>query len=243
MALAFAEASRTKPLAGAAKYLQAAQRRDGSWGYFEGDREHGDVSNTQLAVVALRAAANAGVKVAPATFAKAADWLSRSRLKDGGWAYTKEESYTAMTAAGLCGWITARTSDPKNGMAATLASKEAAEAIAWLDANWTIEGTRPKNASYFYMASGNDPYTSQFSKGTGSPFVSTNYTLWCLERACMVAGIDKVGSHDWFIEGADVLLRRQRRSGEFRGPLGLADHCFALLFLKRAYVPVASGDK
>ena len=74
------------------------------------------------------------------------------------------------------------------------------------------------------------------------------YYLYGLERAGVLADTAWVGTHDWYLEGAEFLLPAQRAdgsweqadSGQGAGPfqdLGRSpqvDTCFALLFLKRA---------
>jgi len=232
MALAYAEAKDLKWLPEVVRYLESSQHRNGGWGYHADDKEHADTSNSQMALLGLRAATHAGVKVTPAAFTRALDFFKSTRMKDGGWAYTREESYPAMTAAGLCGMLMAKPGDAKED-----------PALTWLAEHWIVEGAKPVKGQYLYLSTGDDPLTSQLSKGSASPFVTTNYWLWCLERACMAGGLDRVGEHDWYVEGATLLMRRMTRSGQCKGPLGLADHCFAMLFLKRAYVPVASGQK
>ncbi|MBI3856581.1 MAG: hypothetical protein HY293_12915 [Planctomycetes bacterium] len=63
------------------------------------------------------------------------------------------------------------------------------------------------------------------------------YLLWSLERLCMIAGVEKLGLHDWYAEGATILLRSQGPDGAWSGPYGgAADSCLALLFLRKAYV-------
>ena len=59
------------------------------------------------------------------------------------------------------------------------------------------------------------------------------------ERAGVLTGTAWVGTHDWYLEGAEYLLKAQRPDGSWSGSSELAqmqqvDTCFALLFLKRA---------
>jgi hypothetical protein len=68
------------------------------------------------------------------------------------------------------------------------------------------------------------------------------YYLYALERAGVLAGVDWMGEHDWYGEGADYLVGRQESNGCWReaGPR-IVSTCFALLFLKRGTVPVVRG--
>jgi hypothetical protein len=74
--------------------------------------------------------------------------------------------------------------------------------------------------------------------GKGGDGQGVYYELYGLERALMVAGKRVLRDWDWYHEGALVLLRNQALDGSFGA--GEADTCFALLFLKKAYVAVAT---
>ena len=75
------------------------------------------------------------------------------------------------------------------------------------------------------------------------------YYLYGLERACVIAGKRYLGDHEWYLEGARLLVDAQRDDGswssgqrtQFAPPDGasaaapaIVDTCFALLFLQRA---------
>ena len=64
--------------------------------------------------------------------------------------------------------------------------------------------------------------------------------LFGLERAGVLADIRFLGDHDWYTEGAEYLIGKQLPSGAWPGPGAHAvmNTCFALLFLRRATVPV-----
>lgn len=56
-----------------------------------------------------------------------------------------------------------------------------------------------------------------------------------------IAECDKVGSHDWYGEGADYLLKAQGKDGGWNSPDHLAPHtttAYAMLFLKRASIGI-----
>jgi hypothetical protein len=66
----------------------------------------------------------------------------------------------------------------------------------------------------------------------------------------MFTGHEKLGKHEWYPEGAAVILERQRPDGSWIDvPLGneaVWDTCFSILFLRRATRPlgdVASVDR
>jgi hypothetical protein len=69
------------------------------------------------------------------------------------------------------------------------------------------------------------------------------YYMYGLERIMMMAQMRYLGTHNWYNEGAAVLVVTQDENG---GWGNLADTCFALLFLKKGTVPsrrrVITGD-
>ncbi len=75
-------------------------------------------------------------------------------------------------------------------------------------------------------------------------FQHVYYYLYGLERACELSGIAMIQGRDWYFEGAMVILGRQREDGHFendsRGGEVLEDTAMALLFLKKASLPVFS---
>ena len=78
------------------------------------------------------------------------------------------------------------------------------------------------------------------------------YWLYGIERAAVLALCYKLGEHKWYKEGAEHLLGSQQGAGNWeadsekvdwfpRGTLGngeVVSTCFAILFLKRATVPI-----
>lgn len=64
------------------------------------------------------------------------------------------------------------------------------------------------------------------------------YFLFTLERTALVYNVGTIGDKDWYAWGAKILVDNQLASGYWEGEPnhGLADTCFALLFLKRANV-------
>ena len=66
------------------------------------------------------------------------------------------------------------------------------------------------------------------------------YYLYGLERAGVLYETPKFGTHDWYAEGAQYLIKSQRPDGSWSN---LTNTCFAVLVLKRATRPlVATGE-
>jgi hypothetical protein len=60
------------------------------------------------------------------------------------------------------------------------------------------------------------------------------YYMYGLERVMMLAQEKRLGMHDWYAEGASVLVSTQGEGGSWGT---MPDTCFALLFLKKGTVP------
>ncbi len=99
------------------------------------------------------------------------------------------------------------------------------DAIAWLSDHYSIAQNPPHEGPVWHY-----------------------YYLYALERACVIAGKKLLGAHDWYREGASMLVDAEKADGHWsptpflgswmRGPSAystdLLDTCFAVLFLERA---------
>lgn len=213
-------------------WLVEAQTRVNRGGYESGDWDYTktpgtgmDNSNTQFAVLGLRAAQNAGVPCPQATWAKSLNHFLADQNKDGSWPYRKDKNNPnaggtrSMTAAGLYCSLIAK---------ATLKRKDPVLLAA--------EEPYKKGLEYFRK---NSPLYD-FGRARHSGHVhSPYYDLYSLERAMMISKTEKIGDRDWYRDGAAFILANQGPEGEW---IDTTDTCFALLFLKRAFIGVATGD-
>lgn len=206
--------------------------------------ETGDCSNSQYAALGLRACFEAGIDFPIEVIDRARKAWAESQHPDEdkkgaaesrGWGYygsTFKGSYGSMTAGGLSSvciydhllgkpW----TRDPV-----------VEQARNWLVLNFSA-------VEHAQAARGWDGY---------EPASFVYYYLYALERAGMIYGTETFGSHAWYPEGAKYILDSQNPDGSWKsrarndenGPV--ADTCFAILFLRRATVPlkaVASEDR
>jgi len=234
----------------AVRWLAGAQSSIGTWGYDARWAEGGetreavatstDNSNTQMALLALYEAARAGYKVDDPVWKKSEDYFVRTQLADGGWGYRHEgqnsafkwPSYGSMTAAGLASLMitgarlhVAEDCGCKDTSAPRYRQNQPiAQGLSWLAKNFAVE----KNPGLL----GN---TWHF------------YYLYAVERVGIISGLQHLGQHDWFREGAEYLVRHQTAEGSFsrsadRG--GVApdyDTAFALLFLAKGHVPALAA--
>ena len=64
------------------------------------------------------------------------------------------------------------------------------------------------------------------------------YFMYAMERVGIFTGLEKLGKHWWYAEGAKELLARQKADGSWYGGAdevdAVIDTCFAILFLRRA---------
>jgi hypothetical protein len=60
----------------------------------------------------------------------------------------------------------------------------------------------------------------------------------------MITLTPKFGTHDWYKEGAALILSQQRSDGSWEARAGTSgpvpDTCFAILFLKKATKPIVA---
>src|SRR5262245_51213702 len=204
-----------------ADWLVSAQAKGGGWSYNTKNESH-DHSNSQFAVLGLRAAANAGAKIRKEVWDREVSHYKTSQLRDGGWGYHacyKDQTGTGrststMTAAGVMGLAMALASAGSERTPESLAGDAGVKrGLAALKIHW--------------------------DKGLSRSGTPNYYLLYSIERDCMVTGQRLLGDVDWYIEGSWLILRQQDGEGLWgSGQDVVVLQCFALLFLKRAFVPV-----
>jgi hypothetical protein len=159
-----------------------------------------------------------------------------AKLFARGWAYARQSSrdandrmtYGSMTAAGVNALIVIRDELVDAAAYRKVWDDHEAECnqmigdgLAWLIKNWTMTNNPSRGPSRFY------------------------YYLYSMERLAMLGGIDQIGGHDWYDEGAKVLLKQQQDNGMWDpqheiDPSEVYNTCYALLFLKCATESIAS---
>jgi hypothetical protein len=191
-----------------------ATQSEGVWTYPWGAA---DMSNTQFALLGLRAAHRMGLEVPASTLTEAAKGLWRWQQDDGGFAYSPgRQSTGGMTAATLAGL--AVIEELSGGPSPALANLRKRRRDRELAERWLEERFDP-------------------ARNRVGPRAWTNgwlhAYLWAVERYCGLTGRDRLGGRDWYEEGARFLLEDQRQDGSWDK---LETTCFALLFLRRATV-------
>ena len=209
----------------------------------------GDFSNTQYAALGLRAAYDAGVALPKEALTRAVQAIVAAQQAGGppatgpavslpsgrkarGWCYDNpckcplHRPYGTMTAgmvSSLAIFDHLLGRDPKRNTAIL-------DGLAWLQVHYTVETV---------------PGPIEWDGITKITYLS--YYLYALERAGLLTGNEKIGTHPWYADGVRVLLETQKPDGSWMlDDWGTEtwDVCFALLFLKRATRPlVPSTDR
>jgi len=205
--------------------------RSGSWSY---PGPGGDNSNSQFAVLALHEAQRAGAQVDPATWRRAAEYWRRRQHPDGSWGYQPGRPGTgSMTCAGIgatiiCqGKVTPADARIQDGQVHCCQPQEKDDslerALAWLGRTFSVQrnpGTLGLSQSWHY------------------------YYLYGVERVGRLTARRFIGGHDWYREGAELLVRQQdvfSHSWTGRGHAENRPHiatALALLFLSKGRRPV-----
>jgi hypothetical protein len=181
-----------------------------------------DLSNTQYAVLGLRAAVALGQAVKPAVWNDVARAVVAAQAEDGGFAYTsrhrRHRPYASMTVAGIAVLEVCR----QQLGAATPEHLGAAieRAWAWMARNSHAIGNRDTLCCLYFH--------------------------YGLERAAILSDVSLVGEVDWYRAGAEMLLREQLDSGAWQSLVEIRpgalpgegspiDTAFAILFLRRKF--------
>jgi hypothetical protein len=184
------------------------------------DPRFGDNSNTQFAMIGLWVARRHGVPVDNAL--GRVDARFRKSQTGGGWAYAPEVFFgspprATMTCAGLLG-IALGQGVKKDGKGKEL-----------------LKDPIVKNGFRLIGGVLKNPNGEMQKKLLVKPEMFY-YFLFSLERMAVVYDVKKIGETDWYAWGAKILVDKQEPDGSWKGEHGVADTCFALLFLKRANV-------
>jgi hypothetical protein len=218
-----------------AAWLEAAQVQNGpgagSWTYGPSPAGGmGDNSNTQYALLALHEAARAGAWVNRDTWVRSQQYFVACNNADGSWGYSGRSAGTgSMTCAGIGSiWITSEYLGTPDARAAGnrvsccgggRAPQVLERGLDWLGRRFSVTQ----------------------NPGTGSD-TWLYYYLYGMERVGRFTARRFIGEHDWFREGAEMLVAAQDRlSGQFtarRLEDATVATSFALMFLGKGRRPV-----
>lgn len=190
-----------------------------------------DNSNTQFAILALWVARRHDVPV-ERTFAMVNQRFRGSQTSEGTWAYkyTGGQWKDTGTCAGLIGLGACRgigigIDDPKVKADSDPAMEQAVAFLAGRLKDLDRRGNRARPGGKF-----------------GGSTIDADahgdlYFLWSLERVAVAYHLKAFGDREWYPWGAEILVEAQSENGSWNDRFrGLADTCFALLFLKKANI-------
>lgn len=203
--------------------LLVSNQSQGVWAYPWG---HLCSSNTQFALMGLRAAKQMGLEVPEETLAEAAESIWMFQDRSGGGCYEPGgKPYASVTAALLASCaLLDELSGGSNRVDGSLRrrEKERAGLEAWLAERFDLGRNVHANGSW-------------------TPGWHTSY-LWAVERWCGLTRQAKFAGHDWYREGAAWLVDAQSANGSWTSnDRPLENTCMALAFLRKA--TVSSGGE
>ena len=190
-----------------------------------------DNSNSQFAVLGLRDAQYAGAPVSRHVWELARDYWTKRQNPDGGWSYQARgpASTNSMTVAGVStlalteAMLRAGKDEDADGNPVCCGNEADDDTlergIAWLGREEHYELARESRKS--------------------RPWAF--YALYGLERAGRLSGRQYFGRHDWYREGAEILLKKQdqnRGSWESSHERNVVGTSMDLLFLSKGLAPV-----
>lgn len=239
--------------------LEQAQSTSGGWSYGEARMSHYDLSNTQYALLGLKAASRAGIEVEPRTFRRALRLLIRNQERDGPKVVRRSRRYLprkkgeTREAAKIAkdrarGWNYQDASHGKQGAYGSMTAGGVSSVVICRSELLGTPGYGPEADGNAERAArdGLAWLGKHFDVRKNPPRAGPNYYyLYGLERAGMLANVDHMGSHDWYGEGVEYLLGVQSKDGSWRaksGEVPLVQTCFAVLFLARGTTQVKKGS-
>ena len=204
--------------AGASLAFLVEHQVDGVWAY---PWSHECCSNTQFALLGLRAARQLGLEVPEKTVVAAAEGVWRFQDRDGAFRYEPErlpwDGLHAAALAGLAILDELGQRSPAVKSALKKHEKDRLRAEAWLEAHFAIE-------------------RNSFATGAWTPFWQYGY-LWAIERWCGLTERRTVVGQDWYARGAEWLVATQAADGSWTSDdKPLENTCLALFFLRRATI-------
>lgn len=233
----------------AAHLLVERQAKNGAFGYQ--DPGYPNMSSLQYALLGLKSASRMGVRIPSSVWTRALSYIDSATVsyteeevrivrRGGaveerketvcGWGYlepayrwpTGTMTLAALAIIAVCRSELERTDSWSEGRSKQLVRLEWG-GFGWMKRWYGVRAGTPEGCGY----------------GAAMPF----YYLYGLERALILQSVERIADHDWYHEGAAILLSWQYPNGKWNGPHNtpIIDTAWALLFLKRATIPITTG--
>ena len=245
-----------------AMFLVNTQEESGGFGY---PKPREDLSNTQYALLGLRAARECGGKVPRRTFKRVMERMLELQEKEGpkvlrtlGGEKKGEPVYKIDGGDRARGWGYMQSAGDATGSMTTagiaclsICHDALMKLYPWSEPKpWKQYDVKLRNRVKRSMQDGfawlDANFTVERNPGRTAP-PWHYYYLYGLERAAVFANRDLIGEHDWYILGSRYLVSKQRKDGSWNtGALGgseykesaIIDTAWAILFLKKATRPL-----
>ena len=204
-----------------------------------------DLSNTQYALLGLKAATRCGLKIPSQVWLDALAFLLRVQAASGTFVEVRANEvhgdyrveWTEKAIARGFSYVGDEGPGRKAPATGSMTTAGAAGLIIcqselWKTRKFTAEQraeTRVAVRDALAWMQENFDVTQNPHAGDQALF----YYLYGLERMGILAHTRFLGKWDWYLEGAEFLLHEQEPDGSWQGG-DLVDTCFGLLFLKRA---------
>ncbi len=217
-------------------------------GWFYGDSGEGgpegrgaDPSNTQFAMLALYEAERVGVQVPEVVWRKSLGYWTRLQRSNGSWSYPHMSPSGSMTSAGIASTIIALGQIGEGDAVVRDGRVECCQpqtdhAIPTRGLDWL--------ARHFSISSNPVPGNNERERAFSQSYLL--YYLYGVERVGRMTGNRFIGQHDWYREGAEMLVKKQDRiAGYWKGigreSQGHIGTSLALLFLSKGRRPLLVG--
>jgi prenyltransferase beta subunit len=244
-----------------AKYIVDGQNPNGGWTYpGEGESVSGDTSLIQYCALGLWAADRMGVEIDPQVWVKMIEWHARYQGGDGGFAYRPGtmggdgmgQATLNMTVNSIGSIHIAMLHLDNNSvpfMDRAAPARQSAASAAPASVLEVVEIDKEKTnatAAKVGVPAVAKPtimkaygWLSSRFRVSNEPAINRMYYYYSLERMGALADIQKIGSHDWYNECADYVIKIQKPDGSWKESNYITltaeiDTAFAVLFLTRS---------
>lgn len=226
--------------AGAWSYPEAPLDAFSGWSGMPGNP---DLSNIQYAVLGLRAANHAGLKVPEKVWLEVMDTVMRLQPESVNVEVPLASGQTGtgtIPIAGFCYWEGASPSASMTAAGVSVLRICRQELGNKITPKLAMDSLRAIELGVNWLG-----YHFNTEQNYGGDDTWNYYMLYGIERVGTLGEAHKLGTHDWYAEGVDYVLRTQTPEGYWSKVPGSwhthpdeYDTCFAILFLKRASRPV-----
>ena len=200
-------------------------------------KDKGDISNTQFALLGLRACSDAGIQIPKSTWESALSYFTHAQNQDGGWGYCigdakPDASYASITCAGVASLALCQSAMGRKNISDDPSIQAG---LKWIGVHFSpsrnanIEKRNALRCNWLY------------------------FYLYSVERLGSLLNLKRLGDKEWYSSGVGYVLEQQRENGSWLDNSdestcsGIVDRetvdtCFAMLFLRRGTHPLVNAE-